>query len=144
LPQSRGTPSRPRTTVSAPCISRFHVPRCRPSSERAVALLHNFHYPETVKAFQGVIKDDPDCAIAYWGLAISAMPNPLVPPFPPAVVETAQAAIRQGKAAKTQSPREAEYLAAIDTFFKGYDNTAYRPRAEAYAGDAAAQRRLPR
>ena len=29
--------------------------------ERAVALLHNFHYPETVKAFQAVIKDDPDC-----------------------------------------------------------------------------------
>jgi hypothetical protein len=28
--------------------------------ERAVALLHNFHYPETVKAFQAVIKDDPD------------------------------------------------------------------------------------
>jgi hypothetical protein len=100
--------------------------------ERAVALLHNFHYPETVKAFQGVIKDDPDCAIAYWGLAMSAMPNPLVPPFPPAVIKTAQEAIQQGKTAKTQSPREAEYLAAIDTFFKGYDNTAYRPRAEAY------------
>ena len=100
--------------------------------ERAVALLHNFHYPETVKAFQAVIKDDPDCAIAYWGLAMSAMPNPLVPPFPPAVIKTAQEAIQQGKAAKTQSPREAEYLAAIDTFFNGYDNTAYRPRAEAY------------
>src|ERR1700739_4455932 len=100
--------------------------------DRAVALLHNFHYPETVKAFQAVIKDDPDCAIAYWGLAMSAMPNPLVPPYPPAVIKTAQEAIAQGKAAKTQSPREAEYLDAIDTFFKGYDNTAYRPRAEAY------------
>src|SRR6202048_2106883 len=100
--------------------------------ERAVALLHNFHYPETVKAFQAVIKDDPDCTIAYWGLAMSAMPNPLVPPFPPAVIKTAQEAIQQGKAAKTQSPREAEYLAAIGTFFEGYDNTAYRPRAEAY------------
>jgi hypothetical protein len=100
--------------------------------ERAVALLHNFHYPETVKAFQAVIRDDPDCTIAYWGLAMSAMPNPLVPPFPPAVIKTAQEAIQQGKAAKTQSPREAEYLAAIGTFFEGYDNTAYRPRAEAY------------
>src|SRR5262250_2436600 len=100
--------------------------------DRAVALLHNFHYPETVKAFQAVIKDDPDCAIAYGGRAMSAMPNPLVPPFAPAVIKTAQEAIQQGKAAKTQSPREDEYLAAIDTFFKDYDNTAYRPRAEAY------------
>jgi hypothetical protein len=72
--------------------------------ERAVALLHNFHYPETVKAFQAVLKDDPECAIAYWGLAMSAMPNPLVPPFSPAVIKTAQEAIQQGKSAKTQSP----------------------------------------
>ena len=63
---------------------------------------------------------------------MSAMPNPLVPPLPPAVIKTAQEAIQQGKAAKTQSPRETEYLAAIDAFFMGYDNTAYQPRAEAY------------
>jgi hypothetical protein len=60
--------------------------------DRAVALLHNFHYPETVKAFRAVLKDDPECAIAYWGLAMSAMPNPLVPPFSPAVIKTAQEA----------------------------------------------------
>src|SRR5215831_18276612 len=82
--------------------------------DRAVALLHNFHYPETVKAFQTVIKEDPDCAIAYWGLAMSAMPNPLVPPFPPANFKAGSEAIQQGKAAKTQTPRETEYLAAIE------------------------------
>src|SRR5690242_5186613 len=51
--------------------------------DRAVALLHNFFYPETVKAFQAIIKEDPSCAVAYWGLAMSELPNPLVPPFPP-------------------------------------------------------------
>src|SRR6201981_4262612 len=61
--------------------------------ERAVALLHNFHYPETVKEFQAVIKDDPDCAIAYWGRAMSAMPNPLVPPVTPGVIKTAQGGV---------------------------------------------------
>src|SRR5215471_19690093 len=80
--------------------------------ERAVALQHNFHYPEASKAFQAVVKDDPDCAIAYWGLALSQMPNPLVPPFSSAAIKAAQEAIQQGKAAKTQTPREAEYLAA--------------------------------
>ena len=29
--------------------------------DRAVALLHNFFYPETVKAFQAIIKEDPSC-----------------------------------------------------------------------------------
>src|ERR1700755_2156001 len=80
--------------------------------DRAVALLHNFFYPETVKAFQAVINEDPDCAMAYWGLAMSELPNPLVPPFPPANLKVGWEAIQRGKAAKTQTPREAEYLAA--------------------------------
>jgi len=50
--------------------------------DRGVTLLHNFFYPETVKAFQAVIQEDPSCAIAYWGLAMSELPNPLVPPLP--------------------------------------------------------------
>src|SRR3984893_7194508 len=54
--------------------------------DRAVALLHNFYYPETVKAFQAVIQEDPSCSIAYWGLAMRELPNPLVPPNPPASV----------------------------------------------------------
>ena len=100
--------------------------------ERAVALLHNFHYPETVKAFQAVIKDDPDCAIAYRGLAMSEMPNPLVPPFPPANVKAAAEAIQQGNAAKTRTPREGEYLAAIATFYRDYDTLDHKTRALRY------------
>jgi len=64
--------------------------------DRAVARLHNFFYPETVKAFQAIIKEEPDCAIAYWGLAMSELPNPLVPPFPPANLKAGWEAIEQG------------------------------------------------
>jgi len=100
--------------------------------DRAVALLHNFFYPETVKAFQAIIKEDPDCAIAYWGLAMSELPNPLVPPFPPANLKAGSEAIQQGKAAKTQTPRETEYLAAIEVFYKDYDKIDHKTRAERY------------
>jgi tetratricopeptide (TPR) repeat protein len=100
--------------------------------DRAVALLHNFFYPETVKAFQAIIKEDPDCAIAYWGLAMSEPPNPLVPPFPPANLKAGWEAIQQGKTAKTQTPREAEYLAAIEVFYTDYDKTDHKIRAERY------------
>ena len=94
--------------------------------DRAVALLHNFFYPETVKAFQAIIKEDPGCAIAYWGLAMSELPNPLVPPFPPANLKAGWEAIQQGKAAKTQTPRETEYLAAIEVFYTDYDKIDHR------------------
>jgi len=100
--------------------------------DRAVALLHNFFYPETVKAFQAIIKADPDCAIAYWGLAMSELPNPLVPPFPPANLKAGWEAIEQGKAANTQTPRETEYLAAIEVFYRDYDKIDQETRAERY------------
>src|SRR5215469_8858802 len=100
--------------------------------DRAVALLHNFFYPETVKAFQAIIKEDPDCAIAYWGLAMSELPNPLVPPFPPANLKAGSEAIQQGKAAKAQTPRESEYLAAIEVFYKDYDKIDHKTRAALY------------
>ncbi len=46
-----------------------HFPiSCRPGSqaqfERAVAILHSFFYPESVKAFEAIIAADPDCAMA--------------------------------------------------------------------------------
>jgi tetratricopeptide (TPR) repeat protein len=100
--------------------------------DRAVALLHNFFYPETVKAFQAIIQEDPSCAIAYWGLAMSELPNPLVPPFPAANLKAGWEAIQQGKAAKTQTPRETEYLAAIEVFYKDHDKVDHRTRAGRY------------
>jgi len=100
--------------------------------DRAVALLHSFFYPETVKAFQEIIKEDPSCAMAYWGLAMSKLPNPLVPPFPPANLKAGWDAIQRGKSATTQTPREAEYLAAIEVFYKDYDKLDQKTRAERY------------
>ena len=51
-------------------------PKVQPAFERAVAMLHSFWYSAAEKGFRDVLKDDPQCAIAYWGLAMSAMPNP--------------------------------------------------------------------
>src|SRR6516162_4986958 len=100
--------------------------------DRAVALLHNFFYPETVRAFQVLIAEDPSCAMSYWGLAMSELPNPLVPPFPLANLNAGLEAILQSKSAKTQTPREAQYLAAIEVFYRDYDKVDHKTRAERY------------
>ena len=113
--------------------------------DRAVALLHNFFYPETVKAFQAIIKEDPSCAMAYWGLAMSELPNPLVPPFPPANLKAGSEADTAGKAAKTQTPRETEYLAAIEFFYNGLrEDRPEHARQTLRASDGAAPRALSR
>jgi tetratricopeptide (TPR) repeat protein len=107
--------------------------------DRAVALLHNFFFPETVRAFQAIIQEDPSCAIAYWGLAMSQRPNPLVPPFPEANLKAGWEAVRKGKPASTQTPREAEYLTAIEAFYQDYDKIDQAARSGHYA---EAMRRL--
>src|SRR5579863_4273684 len=39
--------------------------------ERGVALLHSFWYEEAEKEFLQIAKDDPHCAMAHWGVAMS-------------------------------------------------------------------------
>jgi len=38
---------------------------------RAIALLHSFQYEKTREAFADIAKQDPNCAMAYWGIAMS-------------------------------------------------------------------------
>src|ERR1700732_1444328 len=48
---------------------------CAPSAqkpfERGVALLHSFWYEEAEREFLQIAKDDPHCAMAHWGVAMS-------------------------------------------------------------------------
>src|SRR5262245_37634967 len=63
------------------------TPQAQAQFERALAMLHSFFFPETVKAFSAVAETDPSCAIAYWGIAVSLRPNPLVSPFDAATLK---------------------------------------------------------
>ena len=103
----------------------------QPQFERAVAMLHSFFFPEHIKAFQAVIAADPGCAMAYWGLAISQRPNPLVPPWPEENLKRALEAIQQGKAvAKTE--RERDWLNALEVVYKDYDKVPVSTRSQRY------------
>src|SRR5262249_62429096 len=41
--------------------------------DEAVAMLHSFSFGDAAKTFAAVAHDDPNCAMAYWGLATTAM-----------------------------------------------------------------------
>ncbi len=43
----------------------------QPGFQRAVALLHSFQYEQARSTFQDVSNQDPTCAMAYWGIAMS-------------------------------------------------------------------------
>jgi hypothetical protein len=39
----------------------------QPRFDRAMALLHAFFFPKTVRAFTAVTETDPMCAMSHWG-----------------------------------------------------------------------------
>ncbi len=99
--------------------------------ERAVALLHSFWYLEAAKAFTAIAQTDPDCAIAYWGLAMSNWTQIWSPP-PPAALKRGWEAVEKAKAAAAKTPRERDFVAAAEAFFKDADKLDHRSRAVAY------------
>src|SRR6516165_6978882 len=98
----------------------------------AVAMLHSFFFPETVQAFTALVEQEPSCAMAYWGIAISQRPNPLVAPFPAELMDKGWHAIEAGRAASAKTQREKDWIEALAVFFKDYDKVDLRTRTLAY------------
>jgi Tfp pilus assembly protein PilF len=50
--------------------------------DRAMRYQHSFWYRQSKELFEEVLKADPDCGIAYWGIALSLLNNPHAPDTP--------------------------------------------------------------
>jgi len=116
-------------------LGRVHFPvSCAPTVqgdfERAVALLHSFWYEEALKAFTAITTNDPGCAMGYWGIAMSVY-YPLWAPPSPAMLQTGTAALAKTRGL-TATPREQDYIAAIETYYRDADKLDHRSRAIAY------------
>ena len=107
-------------------------PQAQKEFERALALLHSFDFPETIKAFSAIPQTDPSCAIAYWGLAVSIRPNPLVGPWDAATLKRGLDAVEKGEAIGAKTERERDWLAAIREFYKDFDKVDQDTRTRNY------------
>ncbi|HET9529062.1 MAG TPA: hypothetical protein VFQ92_01825 [Blastocatellia bacterium] len=109
---------------------------CRPTAQqrfnRALALLHSFQYVEAESAFAEITASEPDCAMAWWGVAMSLY-HPLWVPPSPAELQKGREAIGRAATAGAKTRREKEYIAALETFYKGADRLGHWERARAYA-----------
>ena len=96
----------------------------------AVSALHSFWFSEAIKVFDSVLKADPQCAMAYWGLGMSysgyrrqssAMRAGL------AAIEKAETLLNA-----SQTQRERDYIAAVALLFKDFEHVDQRTRTLAY------------
>src|SRR3954452_3122617 len=107
--------------------------------ERGVAMLHSFWYEEAEKEFEQIEKDDPQCAIAHWGLAMSLWHQLWNRPEL-AVLQRGGEQLKHAEKMQATS-REKDYIKALDAFYK-HPKRSYKKRAMAYcnAMEKVAQR----
>jgi tetratricopeptide (TPR) repeat protein len=139
------------TRQMAPLMENLgkHGMKVTTSSDRAqlffnqgLNLYYGFNHLEAYRSFKEVARLDPDCAMAYWGQALSLGPN-INLPMDPADTETVYKALQQAIALKGKvSPME---QVLIDALSKRYTAEALKDRKsldEAYAnamGEVARQ-----
>ncbi|MEO7157413.1 MAG: hypothetical protein ABI039_07635 [Vicinamibacterales bacterium] len=107
-------------------------PAVKTTFNEAVALLHSFWFAESRAIFESVVKDDPNCAIAYWGIALTHWGNPFAGQRAPQTIANGKAAIDKGLAAGTPTTREKGYLDAVAILFSSSDVTTQRQRVLDY------------
>jgi protein SCO1/2 len=100
---------------------------------RATSLLHLFEFAEAEDGYGVIAKRDPGCAIAFWGIAMSRLKNPIYALPSAEDVAVAAAALDAAAAAPVASPRERGYLAAAGRLFAAPDATGWPQREVAYA-----------
>jgi tetratricopeptide (TPR) repeat protein len=119
-------------------LGLVHFPvSCAPAVQkpfaRGVALLHSFWYEEAEKEFEQIAKDDPHCAMAHWGIAMSIWHqlwnHPDEKVIGHGLDEVHQAEKLEGKA----TPRERGYIAAIAAFYTDSKDHDHAVRAKAYS-----------
>ncbi len=98
--------------------------------ERGVAMLHSFWYEEAEKEFQQIAKDDPKCAIAHWGVAMSIWHQLWNRPDRP-VLDRGNAELKTARSLPA-TPREKDYIAALSKFYS-HPRRPYQKRVAAYS-----------
>ena len=94
---------------------------------RGVALLHHMMYKQAEQVFVGITEKDPDCAMAYWGIAMTQF-HPLW--APPSKEELAKGlgAVNTAKSKNPPTRREKDYVSAVELFYIDYDTKDHKSR----------------
>ena len=93
----------------------------------AIALLHSFEYNESEKMFARIIERSPDCAMAYWGVAMSNFHALWAPPTE-AELQKGAKAIELARSINNKTKRETDYIEALAKFFENAGHADHHSR----------------
>lgn len=101
--------------------------KTKPDFNLAIALLHSFEYDDAEKVFARVIQNEPQCAMAYWGVAMANFHALWTPPTFEELEKGARA-IAMARSISNKSERETEYINALAMLFDDWEKRDHRTR----------------
>ena len=102
----------------------------RADFDLAVALLHSFQYAEAEKSFVKVIDADPNCPMAYWGVAMSIYHAAWFPPTEKDLIKGSQVLAIAKQLSMDEKQRD--YINAIDAFYTDWQKLDHKTRAKRF------------
>lgn len=100
--------------------------------DRAVAMLHSFQYGLAEKTFSQVAETDSQCAIAYWGAAMTLFHQLWDWPTPESL-QKGRDYLAKARPLREKTPRELWYLNAAEAFYQPEDRLGRTSRVQAYS-----------
>ncbi len=112
--------------------------------DQGMALTFGFNHDTAVRSFQEAARQDPDCAMCYWGVALALGPNINAPMGPDAARAAHAAVTKAQELAPKASKREQAYIAALATRYVAEPPEDRSPLDAAYAKAMAELHRADR
>src|SRR5262249_50695942 len=107
-------------------------PKVQAEFERGVAMIHSYWFIYARRTFEGVLQQDPSCAIAYWGIALDFLGNSLATMPTRAEAEGGWAALEKAHAVGAKTQRERDWIEALSAYYRDHDKTPVNARLAAY------------
>jgi tetratricopeptide (TPR) repeat protein len=94
---------------------------------RGVALLHHMMYGASRKMFTAIAIDDPECAMAHWGISMTLF-HPLWAPPSEAELTEGWNAVQKAVALNPATAQEKGFIAAAEAFYKDWETVNHKAR----------------
>lgn len=118
-------------------------PQVQDTFDRGVALLHSFEFTEAQKSFREVEHQDPQCAIAAWGVALAQTQRAGANASPKALA-AGWVELRPWLAVRPGTEREQMYIEAVRKMYEDYDHVTGQERWNRYlAAMESIRKRFP-
>jgi tetratricopeptide (TPR) repeat protein len=107
-------------------------PKVEAEFDRGVAMLHSYWFLIARRKFEGILQQDPTCAMAYWGVAMDYLGNTLATTPTRAEAHAAWDALEKAQAVGAKTQRERDWIDALSAYFRDHDKVPVDARLAAY------------